>query len=76
MFDRLKQYGLRLKESKCSFMQSSVEYLGHIVDEQGLKATTEKVNALANTPQSEYMTELRVLLSLLNNYWEILPNLA
>ena len=31
VMERLQRYGLRLKRGKCSFMQSSVEYLGYIV---------------------------------------------
>ena len=31
VFQSLKQYGFRLKRSKCWFFQESVEYLGHVV---------------------------------------------
>ena len=43
---RLKKNGLRLKKSKCSFMQSSVTYLGHQIDASGIHATAEKVQAV------------------------------
>ncbi|RXN20196.1 olfactory receptor 4C3-like protein [Labeo rohita] len=39
---RLERYGLRVKLSKCQFMQSSVEYLGHRIDKEGLHPTDEK----------------------------------
>ena len=29
VMNKLQEHGLRLKKSKCSFMKSSVEYLGH-----------------------------------------------
>ena len=32
VFNRLQQFGLRLKLPKCRFLQQSVEYLGHLVD--------------------------------------------
>ena len=35
---RLKSRGLRVKKNKCVFYQSSVEYLGHLVDAEGLHA--------------------------------------
>lgn len=36
VLSRLKHHGLRLKRSKCEFLQSSVDYLGYHVDAQGL----------------------------------------
>ncbi|KAL0160061.1 hypothetical protein M9458_043786, partial [Cirrhinus mrigala] len=39
---RLERYGLKVKLSKCQFMQSSVEYLGHRIDKEGLHPTDEK----------------------------------
>ena len=37
VLERLQSAGLRLKRSKCSFLQSSIEYLGHRVDAEGLR---------------------------------------
>ena len=34
---RLADAGLRAKRSKCKFMVDSVEYLGHVIDAQGLR---------------------------------------
>ena len=45
----LQKYGVRLKRSKCSFMQDAVEYLGHIVD----AATPKKVAAIEKAPQPQ-----------------------
>ena len=39
---QLQQYGLRLKRDKCYFLQPSVEYLGHVVDKDGLHTTPAK----------------------------------
>ena len=33
---RLEYQGIRLKKDKCKFMEASVEYLGHIIDKNGL----------------------------------------
>ena len=76
VFRRLKQRGLRIKKSKCSFMQSSVEYLGHIVDRKGLHANPEKVKAIVDAPCPRDVPELRAFLGLLNYYGKFLPNLA
>ena len=39
---RFEKHGLRLKKSKCMFLQTEVEYLGHKVDAAGLYPTKEK----------------------------------
>ena len=39
VLQRLTSFGLRLKKEKCLFLQPSVEYLGYIVDKDGLHAT-------------------------------------
>ena len=36
VFQRLQDHGFRLKREKCSFMQRSVDYLGHKIDAEGL----------------------------------------
>ena len=37
VFSRLKQHGLKLKPSKCELFKTSVNYLGHVVSENGVK---------------------------------------
>ena len=42
VMNKLQEHGLRLKKSKCSFMKSSVEYLGHRLDQEGILLTGKK----------------------------------
>ena len=72
----LQAHGVRMKLSKCSFLKSSVEYLGHRVDAEGLRATPEKMRAIDQAPQPKNIQQLRSFLGLLNYYREFLPNLA
>lgn len=73
---RLEKAGLRLKRSKCAFLQRGVEYLGHILDAQGLHPVEKKVKAIMDAPTPTYITELKAYLGLLNYYNKFLPNLA
>ena len=36
VLERLRMKGFRLKKDKCHFMQTTVEYLGHVIDANGL----------------------------------------
>ena len=72
---KLNKAGFGLNRGKCSFIKSSVEYLGHIIDSQGLHPTTEKVKAIQDAPKPKNVTELRPFLGLINYYSRFLPNL-
>ena len=62
VLQRLKQYGIRAKHSKCSFLSPSVEYLGHCVDATGLHMTHSKVEAIQKAPRPGNIQELRSFL--------------
>ena len=53
----LKRYGIRAKREKCEFNKSSVEYLGHKVDAQGLHTTEKKVEAVLKAPNPKNVTD-------------------
>ncbi|KAL5515654.1 hypothetical protein EMCRGX_G000851 [Ephydatia muelleri] len=71
---RLQEAGLKLKRSKCSFMVSTVEYLGHVISEKGKRE--EKTKAIVNAPTPQNVTQLKSFLGLLNYYGKFLPHLA
>ena len=73
---RLKYHGITLKKEKCKFMCDSVEYLGHVIDAQGLHVKQDKVDAIVNAPKPSNVTELRAYLGLINYYGKFIPNLA
>ena len=76
VLQRLQKYGIRMKKSKCSFLRGLVEYLGHRVDAEGIRATPEKVAAVVNAHVPQNVQQLRSFLGLLNYYRKFLPNLA
>ena len=57
-------------------MKEVVEYLGHRVDAEGIRATPENVKDIVEAPQPQNMQQLRSFLGLLNYYRKFLPNLA
>ena len=76
VLERLQHYGLRLKRGKCSFMQSSVRYLGYLIDKEGLHKTPEKVQALLQKPAPKNVKKLRSFLGLVNYYGKFIKNLS
>ncbi|XP_057692513.1 uncharacterized protein K02A2.6-like [Corythoichthys intestinalis] len=73
---RLRQYGLRVRKEKCEFLRPSVEYLGHVIDHEGLHKAPSKTKAIVDAPAPENVSQLRSFLGLLNYYGRFIPNLA
>ena len=76
ILERLKESGFRLRKSKCSFFQSSVVYLGHVIDKDGIRPLTNKVEAILKMPLPEDPKQLRSFLGMVNYYDKFLPGLA
>ena len=73
---RLQDHGIVLKKSKCFFLQDSVEYLGHIIDAEGLHTSPKKVEAVLQAPKPTNQHQLRSFLGLLQYYGKFLHNLS
>ena len=61
---RLENAGMRLKKSKCKFLMTEIEYLGHRITKEGLKPTESKVQAIAQAPMPTNVSELKAFLGL------------
>ena len=43
VLNRLRGYGLKLKQSKCEFFAKDLEFLGHLISPEGVKLTVERI---------------------------------
>lgn len=73
---RLEEFGLRVQKEKCEFFKDSLEYLGHVIDAQGLHKAPEKVRAIVEAPAPTDVSQLRSFLGLINYYSRFIPNLS
>ena len=76
VFQRLKEFSLRLNPSKCQFGQPELEFLGYLINSEGLKPTPEKVQVISNFLKPTTVVELRRFLGLVNFYRRSLPHVA
>jgi hypothetical protein len=60
----LRENQLYAKESKCSFAQNNIEYLGHIISKDGVATDSEKTRVMRAWPIPSNATELRGFLGL------------
>ena len=69
---RLLSHGVRVNNAKCRFLESSVSFLGHRIDTEGIHLLQEKLTAILQAPAPE----LRSFLGLINYYGKFIPNAA
>ena len=58
VLSRLNEQGIKLKKEKCTFLQTSVEYLGYVVDANGVHTSAAKLEAIQKAPEAQNVSEL------------------
>eukprot|EP00731_Ephydatia_muelleri_P033166 Em0025g122a len=73
---RLREAGLRVKPSKCRFLQKEVKFLGHVVSENGISTDPGKTEAIQKWPVHRSRRELQQFLGLANYYRRFIKSFA
>ena len=68
VFDRLKQFNLKIKPKKCQFFDTSILFLGHILSAKGISANPEKVEKVRTWPVPRNIKEVQSFLGLASYY--------
>ncbi|XP_075089929.1 putative mitochondrial protein AtMg00860 [Nicotiana tabacum] len=74
MFEVLKENQLFAKKSKCNFGEAQIEYLGHIISDQGVSIDPTKIEAWINWPYPVNIKGFRGLLGLTGYYRRFIKN--
>lgn len=76
VFSKLRQAGLKLKPSKCSFLEKKVIYLGHQISEDGVEADVEKLQAVKDWPTPTNKVEVKRFLGFAGFYRRFVRNFS
>lgn len=60
--------GLKLNRKKCEIATDKVEFLGYVVDKNGIHQSEQKVKLITNAKSPTKVQELQAFLGLLNFY--------
>ena len=71
---RLSEFGLQLKTNKCTFMQTEVAFLGHIVGRTGLACDPEKLSAVRNWHEPNRVKAVRQFVGFVGYYCRFVKN--
>ena len=76
VLDRLGRAGLRLRPNKCEILRRSVEFVGHLVSADGIRAHPNKIAAVTEWPVPVTVRDVRGFLGLCSYYRRFVARFA
>ena len=73
---RLSDFGLQLKAKKCTFMQTEVGFLGHIVGRSGLACDPDKLSAVRDWHEPTKLKGVRQFIGFVGYYRRFVKDFA
>jgi hypothetical protein len=74
--ERLREAKLTIRLSKSEFCKSSLKYLGHVIDRQGIRTDPEKINVMINFPRPTSVKEVKSFLGCAGYYRKFIAHFA
>ena len=75
-FQRLREAVLKLKDSKCNYFKTHVQYLGHLVSGKEIRPLPEKLDSIKKMPAPTTPKEIKQFLGLVGYYRKFIPRFA
>lgn len=76
LFQAIQSEGMKLKFSKCTFAADSVNYLGHVIQNNSVKPLKDNLISIKNFPTPKTQKNVRQFLGKINFYHKYVPNIA
>ena len=76
LMKRLREAKLMLQPDKCEFLRHEVIYLGHIIDEHGVKPDPKNIEAVENFPRPKTPKNIKQFLGLIGYYRRFIPEFS
>ena len=73
---RIHSAGVTLNPAKCEFQKKKLKFLGHLIDEHGIRADPDKVSAIVNMQPPTNVPEMRRFMGMVNQLGKFSPVLA
>lgn len=76
VFTKLQNANLKIQPSKCSFLRKEIDFLGHIVTQEGVKPNPLKIQTIKDFPCPKTTREIKSFLGLLGYYRKFIKDFA
>ena len=74
--DVINMNGIKLNQKKCKYRQSSITFLGHRIDANGIFAHEDKIKAIVDMTAPTNVPELRSFMGMVNFMARFIPSLS
>lgn len=76
IFDKLRQFNLKIQLDKSEFLCRNVAFLGHVITPTGIKPNPLKIEAVVKFPIPKNVKEIKSFLGLIGYYRRFISNFA
>lgn len=76
VFEKLRQFNLKIEPDKCEFLKTELNYLGHVVSSEGVKLNPQRVKAIKDFPIPKSTTDVKSFLGLAGYYSKFIPQFS
>jgi hypothetical protein len=76
VFSQYRKYNLKLQPDKCEFLRKEVNYLWHLITEEGVRLDPQKVIAIENFPAPTCEKQLKSFLGMASYYRRFIPRFS
>ena len=73
IFEKFRNADLKLKLSKCQFWKKEIEYLGHLVSQEGIKVMPDKINTILRIKPPSNVKEAKSALGITGYIASFIP---
>ena len=73
IFECLRKAGLKLKLQKCNFFKKHIQYLGHLISDEGIQLLSEQLESIAKMPVPQNVKQVKQFLGLVGYYRKYVP---
>lgn len=68
LFERINEWGFRIRLDKCKFLMKEIVFLGFVIDQNGRRPNNAKVEAIADMPEPYDVATVKSWLGMINYY--------
>ena len=76
VFNRLREFNLKIKPKKSHFFQAEVGFLGHVLSRKGVSPNPEKIDKIRDWPVLKDPKEVYSFIGLASYYRRFIPDFA